>query len=171
MKPDPAPYSGELADIHGRKPYNQHLWPTEWYWMRDEVAPRINSMWNIGIIALADGRFSSHMAVWAMEANNARYDWVREGKAPIKCVFPTREEALRAAAAKIIRLARNATKWEGVPMMPPFAGTTPHAVIEWARGVVARESGKPAPVPRKFHEIRPLPAPAKTGLPLLDLFL
>lgn len=161
---DPRPYDGPIERADGSRPYNGYLWPTESWWANRELDFRIHSRWNFGIIALADGRFSINGHVDRIELNNETYEW--EKRAPKPCVFNTRAEAIRYAAARLIRNARQSRQWEGW-MNGQLQGAELARVINWIRAIVARETGQPEPAPIAVKE-PPKPRP-KTGLPLFDL--
>ena len=149
---DPDPYDGLIRRADGVRPYNHYLWPTESWW----ASHRIHSRWHFGIVALADGRFSTEGCVYSIEKND---DF---GK---PCVFSTRTKALRTAAARMIRIARHSKNWDGLSH-GGLKGNMLAEVINWTRNVVALETGKPVPKPVYIQE--PLPVYRETGLPLFD---
>ena len=152
---DPFPYDGPIERIDGVQPYNHYLWPTESWWANREIYQTIGSRHMIGIVALADGRFSVEGSVYAIEKN----DYC--GK-PV--VFATRTEAIRIAAARAIRTARWSRKWTN--SFDRLEGKRLADVINWIINTVARETGKPEPKPVRIKE--PPPPYRPTGLPLFD---
>lgn len=157
---DPFPYDGPIARADGVRPYNHYLWPTESWWPNREIGYHIDGRWFFGIVALADGRFSTEGSVFLIERDGSR-----SGR---PCVFITRSTAIRTAAARMIRSARQSRHWEGLS----HGGLRGHLLadlINWALQIVARETGKPAPKLIVFSEAEP--HRAKTGLPLFDLDL
>src|SRR5690349_4692838 len=154
---DPSPYNGPIERADGTRPFNHYLWPTESWWAgRDLRSHQIHIRWNFGIVALADGRFSIEGCVYSIEKNEY------SGK---PCVFSTRIEAIRMAAARMIRIARASRNWESYGC-GGLKGSSLATVINWARKVVAQETGKPTPEPIQIKE--PPPVRRATGLPLFD---
>ena len=152
---EPFPYEGIIARADGVRPFNHHLWHTEFYCAGHESRTRhIHTRWAFGIIALLDGRFSIEGSVRAIEKNDY------SGR-PV--VFPTRVEALRTAAARMIRIARRSGSWDY--QFGGLKGEKLATVINWARNVVARETDKPEPKPVSVKDI---PVYRRTGLPLFD---
>lgn len=158
---DPNPYDGPIERADGTRPYNRFLWNSEWWWANRELGYHISSRWEFGIVHLWDGTFSTNGFVSCIERNNETYPWETRPARP--CVFPTRTEAIRTAAARRIREARNARKWTGHDSLQ---GERLALVVNWIRAVVARETGKPEPAAITVYE-PPKPRP-KTGLPLFD---
>ncbi|NDK37157.1 hypothetical protein GXP64_20320 [Rhodovulum sulfidophilum] len=111
----------------------------------------------IEITHLADGRFSTCGLVPGIETGTDFY-----GR---PCVFDDRAVAIRISAARMIRLCRTAVRkdwrWHGLHHAPE--------IIDWARQVVARETGGEKPKPIAFA--MPRPPRQATGLPLFDLEL
>lgn len=158
---DPQPYGGPIERYDGGRPFNGFLWPTEvWVFYLDNPShPHVVYDMRIEIVALADGRVSTCGWVHGIEKN--RDFW----GAP--CVYASRREAIRVSAARMIRSCRRIVRgsWR---CMGVRADTAP-AIIGWARTVVARETGGPAPRPiSPFFAPPPPPPPARSGLPLFD---
>jgi len=153
---DPSPYNGPIERIDGVRPYNHYLWDTESWWANRDLDFRIDSRWHFGIVALADGRFSVNGCVFSIERNEY-------AKKPI--VFVSRTVAIRTAAARMIRTARHSKEWQGL-LYGGLKGSRLATVINWARGVVAKETGKSEPRPVQIKE--PPPPYRPTGLPLFD---
>lgn len=146
----------DICRADGVRPCNYYLWPTElWVASRDPALGHSYPFeFHIGIVALEGGLFSTEGDTFSIRAGKGY--WGRP------CVFPTRREAIRAEAARMIRLARAWRKWG------KLHGERLARVINWARNVVARECGVSAPAP--VH-VRETPRPAeRTGLPLFDHF-
>jgi hypothetical protein len=153
---DPSPYDGPIERADGVRPYNHYLWPTEIWEARRDINDRISRKWHFCIIALADGRFATQGDVWSIEKNNYG-GW--------KVVFATRNEAIRTAAARMIRRARISRGWTGM-WDGGLQGKRLEAVINWALAVVARETAGPAP---KCVRVKEEPPPVvKSIFPLFD---
>jgi uncharacterized protein (DUF433 family) len=138
-----------------------YLWPTEEWWPGHERQFRnfVGSRHHFGIVALKDGRFATDGTVYGIEKNKDCY-----GR---PCVYGTRTQALRVAAARAITLARASREWTS--SFDRLQGEHLAAVINWYREIVARESGKPAPKPVTVPEPPPPPAPRpEEGLPLFE---
>lgn len=151
---DPWPYEGPVRRADGVSPYNHFLWPMlgdDW-WANRELDDRIDSRWHFAIFALADGRFATSGHICDIEDND---------HAGRSCVFENRNQALRVSAARMIRKARASRKWEGM-----WCGQDLELVINWARKVVARETGRAEPKPVQVKQ--PPPVRIATGLPLFD---
>jgi len=167
MRPDPDPYDGPIEAINGKRPYNMFLWPTEDWWANGcmerfskphrytWIHDNFDSRWHFGIVALKDGRFATDGSVYDIEKGVDH-----SGRS---VVFDTRAAAIRAAAARVIKQACWARNWTGFGRL---SREDCEAFINWARGIVAMETGKPAPSPVKVM----IPAPVKkpSGLPLFD---
>jgi len=69
-------------------------------------------------------------------------------------------------AARLIRIARVSCRWQGL-FTGRLEGERLAMIINWAREIVARETGDPPPAPITVYE-PPKPRP-KTGLSLFDL--
>ena len=156
IKKNLAAYDGPIARADGVRPYNNYLWFTESWSALDDLSNRYNSRWIIGIIALIDGRFATQGDVRSIEKNDYG-GW--------KVVFATRNQAIRTAAARMIRRARISRGWTGM-WDGGLQGKKLEAVINWALGVVARETGGPAARPILVKEVPP--PVVKSKFPLLD---
>lgn len=89
--PDPQPYDGPLRDITGMKPYNRYLWPTEsWQANYEPGWDKLPSVFEMSIVHLADGRFSTSGSVSDIENGT--------------CVFSSRYEAVTSEMARMIRM-------------------------------------------------------------------
>lgn len=152
MGRDPNPYDGPIERADGVRPFNRYLWPMEGdsWWAYNTFGHRVSGRFHFEVVALADGRWSTEGFVWAIE------DGKYYGR---PCVFATRRQAIRVAAAGFIRLCRNARRWTGCDRL---SDDQAQMLIDWALGI----AGRPA-----VH-LRPLPVPApvepRTGLPLFD---
>ncbi|RUV98296.1 hypothetical protein EOA88_00205 [Mesorhizobium sp. M5C.F.Ca.IN.020.14.1.1] len=157
---DPFPYDGPIARADGIRPRNHYLYPTESWWAYHEFGYNgFTGRFHFGIVALNDGRWATDGFVWQIEANsdNALGMADRPGK-PV--VFATREQAIRIAAARFIRLCRWATKWQGTPDYLRLENS--RKAINWALSIAKRPPIDFAPI------LPPAPKPVLTGLPLLD---
>jgi hypothetical protein len=155
---EPFPYKGAIRDADGRKPFNHYLWPTEcWVFSQEVGGPHTDYVFRIEITSLADGRVATNGHVYGIEANRDCYGQ--------PCVYATRAEAIRVSAARMIKLVRRAVRhrwgYTGQNRAPQ--------IIEWARHVVARETGAEAKqiAPFRMPE-QPKPKPNFDGLPLLQ---
>jgi len=153
---DPSPYDGPIERADGVRPYNHYLWHTETWDAREDLDDYISRKWHFGIIALADGRFATQGDVQSIEKNDYG-GW--------KVVFATRNQAIRTAAARMIRRARISRGWTGM-WDGGLQGKKLEAVINWALGVVARETGGPAARPVRVKEVPP--PVVKSKFPLFD---
>lgn len=144
---DPSPYDGPIERIDGRRPYNRYLWPMpedDW-WAYDTFGHGVSSRFHLCVVALADGRWSTDGSVYGIERNRDCY-----GKS---CVFDTREQAIRIAAARFIRMCRHARRWNGYDHL---TDERCQQLINWALEIAKR------PLPRQE------PPRPSTGLPLFD---
>lgn len=116
---DPQPYDGPIQTVHGTRPFNRYLWPTE-QWVAYDTIKHAPYEFRIDLVELADGRWSTGGHVHEIER-----DRVLTGE---RCSFPTRREAVRAQAARIIRRARRAGRAD---------------VVAWALGIVAQALDRP----------------------------
>lgn len=158
----PKEYDGPIRDIDGRVPINWHLYFTDWWWANKQFGYSVDSRWNFGIVALSDGRFSTDGSVYSIENDNCNGHWEK----PRPCVYATRRQAIRVAAARMIRTARASRRWEGL-FTGRLEGPRLAMVINWAREIVARETGGSKAAPITIFE--PPKPRLKTGLPLFDL--
>lgn len=156
---DPWSYDGPITRSDGARPFNHNLWPMpgDYWWANQELDNHIDPRWHFFVIALADGRFSTSGCVYDIDDN--------EDAGGRPCVFDSRSQAVRVAVARMIRCARASRSWEGM-WCRGLKGKDLARVINWARQVVARETGNPEPMPVQVKE--PLPVRRKTGLPLFD---
>lgn len=154
---DPHPYHGPIERIDGERPYNNYLWPTESWWATKDLGRQFDSRWHFGIVSLADGRFSVAGSVYCIERNDD------DGK---PCVYATRAEAIRTAAARMIKVARYSKNWMSYYTCGGLKGRMLAEVINWARNIVAKETGRPQPKQVVVPDYSP--PYRKTGLPLLD---
>lgn len=168
-RPDPDPYDGPIRAIDGKEPFNMYLWPTDGddWWASGGVQyvgerfrgidRNFSSRWRFSIVALNDGRFSTSGCVYDIERGH-EYG----GR---QCVFSTRAAAIRAAAARMIREARQSRTWKNI-LSDRLTDEDLEKLVNWTRAIVAEETGKPEPAPMR---ILPRPEPVKpTGLPLFD---
>ncbi len=158
---DPHPYDGPIERADGTRPYNQYLWPTESWWANRDMGYRFSSRFHFGIVALADGRFSTSGFVWNIEKNEC---------AGRPCVFADRTSAIRSAAAQLIRLARalSRDKDRGT-YQEKLQGSDLARLINWVLDTVTRETGGNRSSVVTVKE--PPPKKVSTGYPLLDLAL
>lgn len=158
MRRDPFPYEGPIARADGVRPFNHYLWPTEDWWAYDEFGYRgFTGRHHFGIIALADGRWSISGFVREIEANSDR-PFSRQGDGTGRpVVFNTRDEALRVAVARFIRLCRLARGWTGTH--DHLTEENCGKAVNWALAIAKRPPAS----------LRPIEVAApKTGLPLFD---
>ncbi len=155
---DPAPYDGPIERADGVRPYNNYLWPTEDWWAYHEFGYRgFSGRFHFGIIELNDGRFSVDGSVFHIE-NNSTNPFSFGERPGLKVVFDTREQAIRIAVARFIRLCRYSRKWTGF-YSDGLTEENCQKAINWALSIAKRPPSK----------LRPLPKPpVKTGLALFD---
>lgn len=160
---DPWPYAGPIARADGVRPFNHHLWalPGDDWWANRSLGDRFDGRWHFAIYALADATFATTGFVPDIEDN---------ADAGLPCVFDCRTKAIRIAAARMIKVARASRKWTGYNT-GALKGEKLAMLINWARSVVAAETGKE---PQKPISIKPEATPViikKTGMPLFDFAL
>lgn len=165
----PAKYTGPIEAADGKRPFNGYLWPTEDWWAYHEPGKRSwDSRWHFGIIHLWDGTFAVDGQIWKIERNDRRYSWTRtEGQLPRLNNFPTRRQAIRTAAADVLRTLRAARRWNKTERI---ARDPQHwaEVVNWVLTTAHREADQAEPV-RTIHRDPPAPPPPPpTGLPILD---
>lgn len=153
-------YDSLIKRADGTVPYNGYLWPTEeWRPGYQKQMQGLEGRWHFGIIALADGRFAT-----TGEVHSIRCERDEIGRA---VVFADRNDALRVAAARMIRRLRAARNWTG-----DFRVSRELAMdaINWSRAQVAVACQSPLPKPITLPR-PPIPPPPKpeAGLPLFDL--
>lgn len=147
---DPFPYKGPLRRVDGRAPFNHYLWPLgdDWFWAYNDLGRRFSSTWNFSAVALADGR-------WIVEG------FVKDDEFAME-FFPSRETALRTAAARLIRMIRRARRWTGHDHVS--AEDYP-ILIAWTLETIGRPAREvfvaPPPPP-------PPPAPPTTLLEIME---
>jgi hypothetical protein len=162
----PQKYTGPIERADGTRPYNGYLWPSECWWAYHEPGKRNwDSRWNLGIVALWDGTFAVMGQLWAIEANDRRYSWTKvQGQLHRANVFRTRRQAVRTAAADLLRTARSARSWKGERLArDPVLYAE---VVNWI--LTTAHSAADAAEPVRLIHRDPLPPPP-TGLPLIDL--
>lgn len=144
---DPQPYDGPIARADGRRPYNRYLWPTE-CWAANHTAAlhHLPYTWRVEVVHLADGRWATGGHVSEIER-----DQTYEGA---RCCFSSREAAVRAQAARMIRLAR---LWRG--SLDYFGrvqlgDADARAIIAWALTVAEAEGGRRAPMLQAAEEAK-----------------
>lgn len=156
---DPRPYHGPIESADGRRPYNRYLWPTRFWWACDAggpLRPLHGPSWSIEFVHLADGRFATGGFVHEIEWDRTAYG--------DRCCFPTRDAAIRAQAARLIRRARRALRappnmWGEKEINLERA----EALVQWARRIVAEEMGQAEPVAVSLHRLAPPPPPPPPG--------
>lgn len=139
----------------GVEAFNGYFWPTEDWWLGHEHRG-YPSRWMFGIVALADGRFSTEGFTWAIRENAGLYG------SPV--LFDSRAKAIRAAAARLIRCMRAARKWHR--SSDALHGKRLAFAINWTLETVTRECSTPPS--RKVRIEDPPRPPEATGLPLFD---
>lgn len=127
---DPQPYDGPIRSADGAKPYNMHLWPSEGWWASHDPEMRaFPALIRITVVELNDGRWSTCGFVRSIERDRTHC-----GR---QCCFPSRDLAIRAVAARLIRHAR----------LNASTGYTTRVealkVIHWSLGVVEKQTGRP----------------------------
>lgn len=164
----PQKYTGPIEDADGTRPFNGFLWPTESWWASHEQGKRHwDSRWHMGIVALWDGTYAVDGSIWKIEKNNRRYSWTEQpDQLPRPNIFPTRRQAIRTAAADLLRQVRSARTWPGhlVRCRPEHFSE----VVNWILATAYREAEAAEPVRLVRYEPPPPPPPPPTGLPILD---
>lgn len=151
---DPSPYDGPIQRLDGRRPFNRYLWPMagdDWWAYNTPKLRRVSGRFHFSVVALADGRWSTSGSVYSIEENRDCYGY--------PCVFPTREQAVRVAAARFVRMCRHARAWDGVDHLS-------HELCQHLVNWVLDIADRPPAVLRPLA--LPMPTPKPTGLPLLD---
>lgn len=129
---DPQPYDGPIRGADGAKPYNMHLWPSEGWWASHDPQMRgFPASTRITIVELADGRWSTCGFVRNIERDRTYCDK--------QCCFSRRDQAIRAEAARLIRLTRLNASTNYITRGEAFK------IIHWALGVVEKETGRATP--------------------------
>jgi hypothetical protein len=156
---DPLTYDGPRR-IDGRLPYNGYLWPTWCRALNREGAERwmqnLPFDYRLDVVELDDGRFSTDGTVYGIQRNLDCYGQ--------RCVYATREEAIRTSAGRMLRRIRRVMR-DRASMDHWIMQRVGPDVIQWVRQVAHEETGA---VVRAPIQAKPMPRP-KTGLPLFDL--
>lgn len=165
-------YDSPIKSVKGTVPYNGFLWPTEAWWPghEPEFRNRVRGQWNFGIVALIDGRYAIDGNVSHIEANNDN-PYRRDGEADgMTVVFSTRVDAVRTAAARMIRSILRSRYWQGCGVGDQMSRKTMADVINWTRAKVADACQEEPPKPLTLLEPPPPPAPRpEAGLPLFEM--
>jgi hypothetical protein len=168
----PQKYTGPIERADGTRPYNGYLWPTEWWWAHREPGQHNwDSRWNFGIVALWDGTFAVMGQVWAIEEKDRRYSWTKKSdQLHRRNCFPTRRQAVRTAAADLLRTLRSARRWQGSERVTrdPVHWAE---VVNWVLTTAHREADGAEPIRQVKRDPLPPPPPAPTGMPLIDIIL
>lgn len=166
MPSDPRPYDGPIERADGQRPFNHYLWPTEcWLAQNEPLFRRVPYDFRIAIIELANGSFSISGNV--SEIEHGRYWAGLNDYTGRRCVFDNRASAIRSSGYELITLARRCIRddrWAS-PRGRDCRHLMPD-VINWARRIVALETGKLAQRPRAIK--LPTPPVQPTGLALFD---
>ncbi|GGD28871.1 hypothetical protein [Aureimonas glaciei] len=112
------------------------------YNSEDRRHRNVNYDYRIEFVHLADGRYSTSGALYDIEGmfpNSSR-----------KCLFATREEAIRASAGRVMRHLRYARKQTGWPHR--ISSEQAEGVLAWIRQTVAREAPRVRAVPPAVEE-------------------
>lgn len=169
----PSKYTGPIEAADGQRPFNSYLWPTESWWPDREPGQRNwDSTWHFGIVALWDGSFAVNGFVSHIEKNNRRCNWEKiDGQLHRANNFPTRRQAIRTAAADVLRRLRRA-RHSGANWQNRVTRDGQHwvDVCNWVRLVVHRETGHPCRPPRLATYTPPPPPPAPDLAADLPLF-
>lgn len=161
-------YTGPIRRADGAVPYYWHLWPLprdEW-WASWTLHRSYDSDWHFSVVGLADGRWSVDGNVYNIRDNDDQSGW--RGPGPRRpgrpVVFPTREAAIRVAAARMLRAAHSVFRRPGPVLRLTSDQYT--RLVHWTLRIVAQETGgRPA---RTVAVYVPPPEPVPTGLPLFD---
>lgn len=162
-------YEGPICRADGVKARNWHLWPMngDSWWAGHETDSDFldrsyAGRWHFSIYALNDDKYAVDGSIFAIRDNETY--WGRQ------CVYETRAAAIRAAAAYIIRVARASRKWKTGLVGGGLTERQCVDFINWARNIVARETGAAKPKPFTVKELpeKCKPKPKPTGLELFD---
>ena len=168
----PGRYTGPIERADGVRPFNSYLWPTEGWWAYHSPGQRNWHSWHFGIVALWDGSFAVCGQLWHIRDNDRRSSWHRrEGQLHRPNNFPTRRQAIRTAAADLLRSLRAQRRSRG-DWQNRLARDGQHFVdvCNWVRLTVHRETGHPCRPPRLATYTPPTPPPAPDLAADLPLF-
>ena len=181
-KPDPCLYHGEIRAADGRKPYNGYLWPSEcWTAEHGLSVPGARPIYidyrlriEVFAVIIRPDEPVVYSTCGHLSSIQTGFEFGYKDRA--RTVFATRSEAIRANAARMIRMCRRAVCEARGDKFSAYRMVGIHRapeIITWARQLVARETGAAEPKPISLY-VPPPPAPPPpvrkpTGLPLLDL--
>lgn len=164
----PQRYTGPVERADGARPFNGYLWPSEWWWAHREPGNyNWDSRWNFGIVHLRDGQFAVMGQLSAIESNNRRYRWeVKDGQLHRANNFATRRQAVRTAAADVLRTLRNVRDWKSNDRITrdPVHWA---AVVNWVLTTAHRKADSREPR-FSLHRDPVPPRIVPTGMPLFD---
>jgi hypothetical protein len=145
----PRKYTGPIERADGVRPFNSYLWPTESWCAWHEPGRGGWQVGRFGIVALWDGSFAVNGFLWQIEKNNRRSVLV-ETKDQLHRPnnFPTRHQAIRAAAADCLRLLRVTRRSKHCNDRVSRDPQHFVDVCNWVRLTVHRETGHPCRPPR-----------------------
>lgn len=165
-------YDSQIKAADGTVPYNGYLWPTESWWPghEPEFRTRIQGHWHFGIVALNDGRFAVDGIVSHIEANSTTPYRGENEPTGLKVVFATRTEAIRIAAARMIRNIlrsqhrhrQRSLNWD---LMDRETITD---VINWTRAKVAEACHATPPKPIVLAQQKPEAHRPHSDFPLFE---
>lgn len=155
---DPQPYDGPIERADGERPFNMYLYETE-TWAPGHRVPGLNIAYQfrIGIVALADGRWSTSGFVYHIQRGS-------DDLGPV--VFDSREAAIRASAARFFQ----ALRWHRKFCDRQAERSIMRRAAEYGWSVLVQEVGHPPDrTPVGYWDVEPPPAlPRGSGLPLFD---
>ena len=146
--------STAITNIRGTAFRNGYLWPTE-SWALCRTHPTYFGRWRFGIVALSNGLFAVNGQDYAIREN-------KDGS--LVNNFPTRDGALRASAARLIREMRTSKAWPA--MFDGLEGERLQVAITWVLETVAAEIGQPVKRLVSIPEPVELVPSGLEGLPL-----
>lgn len=149
--------SRTLRRADGVVPYNDYLWPMRGdYWNLGHEHPSYDSFWTFWVVGLADGRWSTTGSVYSI-ACGVDTIW------GMPCVFTTRSQAVRAAAARLIRRMRASASWDTHFHSHALRGSRLSFGVNWVLQTVARETQSARPLRLVRFQDQPEPVPTVAG--------
>lgn len=126
----------EILRADGLKPSKHGYIPHSEIWFLNrggDYCRRFSGRWHFCYVALSDGRFSVSGMLWDIKNDEDGLDGGRNN-------FPTRAAAIRAAAARLIRIMRGSRNWFG--HWDHLIGRDLAIAVNWVLDTVNRETGE-----------------------------
>ncbi len=163
-------YDSPIKRSDGVVPYNSYIWPMHgdcWFISHERQHHAFPGQWRFNVVGLDNGKWSVCGQTWKILHNDENsLDRHEPDHVPVPVVFDTRAQAIRVAAARMIRQARRVSKDTAAGIWDRLPPKKLETLINWALEIVAKECGKPSPKPVRIAE--PPKEPVKTGLDLFD---